>query len=1084
MKWKRMLSGLLALVLCASMAVNVWAEDIIPCRLLSTGVSLTFVHYIEYEYNGKVYRSDETGGLTNYAAWQKMSDADKRKVTKWYAGFSSQLNEQFSGASDMQAFARDKGGWKQAGEVLRTRLAAANYPELLAFYGSAGVNGIPGELQLTDAVRAQLTAQELESYDAAANAYGILYRTGLDAYNKLIYLKQEQVNTAVTAISSGLIDIIMKYAIPPKPGELLDFAKDECKGYLKDYLGIEDQLKELVGIKKLTGEDKRIDSEKAAKAIELYWNLMCIQQKLAEFCMRKCTEQLSKVEELQASCGAVAARRETEAAAAEAARQQAYTDAVNAQVAQLDIDPEISVAPQGEEESAEDFNNRQLSAAKEWAKAEYDTVKQGSAAFWADGYAEIPADSPAHFNSELWLRWNGGSEAIAFYTEQFADYMALTGRTEYTLPGCETMLLDDPETLFTYYDYDKVLAAVYAGYDNVLAELESYEAGMLQCIAAREQLATDFRTGYQPFRNRVYSLVQSHCIFEDEGYGNWGIQDDYWVGFEDGYQQLCATLGQRAEDIYGYLSRVRAKIEEIKGYRAEYQRMQESFEAGLPNLYEFYAYSQDDLDYGLGLAIQTIEKLETLQASYPSWLKNHGYMFMNPIAGGRTSICTGSTGIESEELYQTFFKGKSLDERYAIVEDTLLPQLLNYQKQENELLADLEKARAIIKNASDQRTDPNNSGISLGKEWELKNLNKRVLGSLTIQNHIDMMKAFTTSAGRSYYDYLYQLDGAQFPKETPVLGLLIDDLRNESPYMDVIRTRHGLLLENLGDYLRQARDHTLNSAYIVNFYGITNAPDALRQDTLYRSYMFNHEDNLWYYWYNNIKPITQQISNINNGYGYRAVTNLSKIADPRVPSATPGQEPDRTLEIGQTSQLSVTVEPADATIPDVVWRSSDDTIATVSESGMVTALLPGTVTITATAVDSPSEDRISADFTVAVRAGECSSLEDLGAGFYLLAPLASAGDSAINVTARLGTNGSNSDGFLDATVVAAAYDGDRFLACSTQDCVCYNGELSNLSLSVPLPDGAGASLTVKVYLLEQDLLTPSAYYAPVVLNVS
>ena len=292
MKWKRVIGVILALVMCFSLVTTAWAAGGYASKLISRDVDgVLGNHYIVYTYNGKTYRSDQTSGLTNYAAWTKMDGLDKRNVTRWYAGFSSQLNAQFSGVSEMQKFSRERSGWKQAGNVLKDRLAAADYPELKKFYGGSVGNGIPRELLLTDAVRAQLTAKELEKYDDAANAYGILYRTGLDAYNKLIDLKQNQVNTAVTAISSGLIDIIMKYSIPPKPGDLISFAKDEAQGYLMDYFHTQNDFKELVGISKLTGEDKRIDSEKAAKAIELYWNLICLQQKLAEHCMRKCQEQ-------------------------------------------------------------------------------------------------------------------------------------------------------------------------------------------------------------------------------------------------------------------------------------------------------------------------------------------------------------------------------------------------------------------------------------------------------------------------------------------------------------------------------------------------------------------------------------------------------------------------------------------------------------------------------------------------------------------------------------------------------------------------------------------------------------------------
>ncbi|MEL1239781.1 Ig-like domain-containing protein [Flavobacterium flavipallidum] len=54
---------------------------------------------------------------------------------------------------------------------------------------------------------------------------------------------------------------------------------------------------------------------------------------------------------------------------------------------------------------------------------------------------------------------------------------------------------------------------------------------------------------------------------------------------------------------------------------------------------------------------------------------------------------------------------------------------------------------------------------------------------------------------------------------------------------------------------------------------------------------------------------------------------------------------------GTTSQLTASVLPSDATSKIVTWSSSDNSIATVSSTGLVTALKNGTVTITATASD-------------------------------------------------------------------------------------------------------------------------------------
>ncbi|GHT51768.1 hypothetical protein AGMMS49982_10100 [Bacteroidia bacterium] len=57
------------------------------------------------------------------------------------------------------------------------------------------------------------------------------------------------------------------------------------------------------------------------------------------------------------------------------------------------------------------------------------------------------------------------------------------------------------------------------------------------------------------------------------------------------------------------------------------------------------------------------------------------------------------------------------------------------------------------------------------------------------------------------------------------------------------------------------------------------------------------------------------------------------------------------LSVGQTKQLTETIAPTNATNQQVAWASSDETVATVSNSGLVTAIKAGTATITVTTED-------------------------------------------------------------------------------------------------------------------------------------
>ena len=80
-----------------------------------------------------------------------------------------------------------------------------------------------------------------------------------------------------------------------------------------------------------------------------------------------------------------------------------------------------------------------------------------------------------------------------------------------------------------------------------------------------------------------------------------------------------------------------------------------------------------------------------------------------------------------------------------------------------------------------------------------------------------------------------------------------------------------------------------------------------------------------------------------------------------------------TMEVGTAMHVSAIVEPTNATNRDLVWTSSDPSIATVDNKGVVTGKKPGTVTITAKTKDG----KVVAKTTITIQeAGNIEVFDD------------------------------------------------------------------------------------------------------------
>ena len=92
---------------------------------------------------------------------------------------------------------------------------------------------------------------------------------------------------------------------------------------------------------------------------------------------------------------------------------------------------------------------------------------------------------------------------------------------------------------------------------------------------------------------------------------------------------------------------------------------------------------------------------------------------------------------------------------------------------------------------------------------------------------------------------------------------------------------------------------------------------------------------------------------IDSNYIFTEDTTLYAIWKPQTPEIIPVtditlENQELSLIEGETAQLSAEISPENATNKSILWSSSDSTVASVDENGLVTAVSVGTATITAT----------------------------------------------------------------------------------------------------------------------------------------
>ncbi|WP_239023302.1 Ig-like domain-containing protein [Flavobacterium endoglycinae] len=190
--------------------------------------------------------------------------------------------------------------------------------------------------------------------------------------------------------------------------------------------------------------------------------------------------------------------------------------------------------------------------------------------------------------------------------------------------------------------------------------------------------------------------------------------------------------------------------------------------------------------------------------------------------------------------------------------------------------------------------------------------------------------------------------------------------------------------------------------------------------------------------YNNNASVTLTAGSTRNfaAFEYLVLTNTN--APVVAVTAVSVSPTTATVGLGTTQQLNATITPANATNQNVTWSSSNTSVATVNNSGLVTAISAGTATITVTTADG--NKTASSAITVAAIPVSSVAVSPTSASLYagntqqLTATISPANATNKNViwsSSNTSVATVNSSGFVTAvsagtaTITATTQDGNK-----------------------------------------------------------
>ena len=211
-----------------------------------------------------------------------------------------------------------------------------------------------------------------------------------------------------------------------------------------------------------------------------------------------------------------------------------------------------------------------------------------------------------------------------------------------------------------------------------------------------------------------------------------------------------------------------------------------------------------------------------------------------------------------------------------------------------------------------------------------------------------------------------------------------------------------------------------------------------------------------------------------------AVCNVNVVTTPVAVSGVSLNKSSFSLDVGGMENLDATITPSAATNQNVTWSSNNTSVATVSESGVVTAVAPGKATITVKTQDGNKTATCAVTVNTiqvtGVSMNKSSTSLDIGGTETLYANISPANATNKNVTWS-SSNTSVATVSSDGTVIAVAR-GTATITVKTAD----GGKTASCNVTVIIPTFTTVT-AFNAWLLAQPWNTINTPYV-VALNLS